>query len=98
MEAGVVTDHVDLPVASQPRAKVFQVPNEQGRVATLALEPLGHDQIPRSLVERTGQISLLVVPRRLDLGLLAATHPHAPDLGVGIHVHLVLKHGDLVGR
>jgi hypothetical protein len=33
METGVVADHMNLPVAAQPRAEVVQMPDEQRRVA-----------------------------------------------------------------
>ena len=38
MEAGVGTDHMNLPVAPQARPQCFEVPDEQDRVATLTLE------------------------------------------------------------
>ena len=37
-----------------------------------------------------------VIARCYDLGLPATEHPHAADLGVEVHVHLVLEHHRLV--
>ena len=48
-------------------------------------------------MDRPGEVPLLVVPRRLDRGLLPLDHPHRADLGVGVDVHLVLEDGRLVG-
>ena len=47
-------------------------------------------------MDRAGEVSFLVIPRRLNLGLLALEHPHRADLGVGVDIDLVLEDGRLV--
>jgi hypothetical protein len=47
-------------------------------------------------VDRPGEVSLLVVARRLNLGLLSLDHPQRGDLGIGVEVDLVLEDGRLV--
>src|SRR6516225_5989433 len=70
VELGVVADHVDLPVPSQPTPQVVQVGQEQGLVASLLWLALGEKNPPAAPVDRAGEVPLLVVSRRLDLGLL----------------------------
>src|SRR6516162_6467327 len=47
-------------------------------------------------MQRTGQITLLVVSRRHHLGLLALEHPHTANLGIQVDVHLILEHHRLL--
>jgi hypothetical protein len=87
---------VDLTVASQPAPEIIQVRQEQRRVAPLLRLPLGEEDLPGPPVDRTGQVALLIIARRLDLRLLALEHPHRADLGVGVDIHLILEDGRLV--
>jgi ribosome-binding factor A len=88
VEPGVVTDHMDHPIAPQPATQVVQVPHQQRGVA---LAPFGQHQRSRSPVHRAGQVALRIGPRRLHPRLLSLAHPPAADRRVGVAVHLVLE-------
>ena len=47
-------------------------------------------------IQRTGQITLLILARCQDGLLLARQHPVRSDLGVQMNVHLILVNGNLV--
>ena len=48
--------------------------------------------------QRASQVLLLVVTRYDHFRLLAADHPLAADLGIEMHIHLILKDGRFMGR
>jgi len=52
----------------------------------------------RSASAATPPDAVLLVAWRDDLGLLAADHPAGADLGIQMHVHLVLEHHGFVVR
>src|SRR5438067_2061722 len=80
MNAGVITDHMNLAVAEQLTAQVIEVAHEQSGGAPLFGKPLGDNQRSRTPVERAGQVALLVGPGRRNLDLLPLPHPHRADL------------------
>jgi len=98
MENGVVTDDVDLAVATEPRPQVLQVSNEERRVAPLCREPLGEDECACAPVQGSRHVAFLVDARGQDRRLLSTHHPHGADLGVQVDVRFVLEHGDLALR
>src|SRR6476646_3180014 len=67
---------------------------EQLRVAASVRRT--HQQAARAPVERAGHVPLLVIARGYDLGLAATFHPAGADLGVEVHIHLVLEEGRFV--
>ena len=88
VEFGVVADHMDHPIGPQLPTQVVEVGHEERRVALLSWSRQQQPSCPP--VKRSSQMPFFVVAWRDDLGLLAATHPHRPDLGVQMDIHFVL--------
>src|SRR5262249_8203118 len=87
MEDGIVADYVNAAVTTKASSQFVQVSQEEIGIA--ARTRLTEDDFACPPVQRSGQVPLGVGAGRDDFGLLASSHPHRTDLGVGVHVHLV---------
>lgn len=89
--AGIVTDDVNFPVPQQATSQVLQVAEKEGRAAAFLGQALREEQGPGAPVQGARQIPLLIRAGRQDSGLATSPHPHRPDLGIGIDIHLCLS-------
>ena len=96
VKRGVVADHVNVSIASQPSSQVMQMSHEQLRVSTRSHRT--REEFSRGPVKRSGQVSFDIISRRHDLRLFTFDHPHRSDFGIGVDIDFILKDNGLVRR